>query len=93
MTTPRIEARVAGASGAYGVYRWVLLAGVTLISRSSLHWLRESLAAYYEAAENGDDPDRRILLDRHPEFADFFAVQAARLRSPSCRTAFNARGA
>ena len=41
--------------------------------------LHDVLAAYFEAAENGDDPDRRILLDRHPELAaelaDYFAVQ------------------
>jgi eukaryotic-like serine/threonine-protein kinase len=41
--------------------------------------LHDVLAGYYEAAEKGDDPDRRILLDRHPqlaaELADFFAVQ------------------
>ncbi len=41
--------------------------------------LHNVLAAYYEAAEKGDDPDRRALIDRHPELAtelaDFFAVQ------------------
>jgi eukaryotic-like serine/threonine-protein kinase len=41
--------------------------------------LHAVLAAYYEATERGDDPDRRILFDRHPnlavELADFFAVQ------------------
>jgi eukaryotic-like serine/threonine-protein kinase len=49
------------------------------VERSRDEKLHEVLAAYYEAAEKGDDPDRRILLDRHPELAaelaDFFAVQ------------------
>jgi eukaryotic-like serine/threonine-protein kinase len=47
--------------------------------RSRDQKLHDVLAGYYEAAEKGDDPDRRALLDRHPELAaelaDFFAVQ------------------
>ena len=47
--------------------------------RSREEQLHDVLAAYYEAAEKGDDPDRQILIDRHPELAaelaDFFAIQ------------------
>jgi eukaryotic-like serine/threonine-protein kinase len=43
------------------------------------HHLKNVLANYYEAAANGCAPDRRILLDRNPEFAtdliDFFTFQ------------------
>ena len=41
--------------------------------------IQDVLAAYYENAETENDPDRRILLDRHPrlaaELAEFFAMQ------------------
>jgi serine/threonine-protein kinase len=41
--------------------------------------LQSILASYFEAAERGAAPERRVLLDRYPELAnalaDFFAVQ------------------
>jgi serine/threonine-protein kinase len=41
--------------------------------------LQDVLAAYYQAAENGSQPDRQELIDRHPELAaeliEFFAIQ------------------
>jgi WD40 repeat protein len=41
--------------------------------------LHEVLGAYFEAAERGEEPDRHVLLDRHPDLAaqiaDFFAVE------------------
>ncbi len=56
--------------------------------------LHEVLAAYYEAAERGDDLDRRILLDRHPDLADYFVVQdkVHRLAAPHRATVLHMAG-
>src|SRR5437764_1104832 len=41
--------------------------------------LQDVLAGYYEAAEDGGQPDRQELFDRHPDLAadliEFFAIQ------------------